>query len=646
MIGHPQRPEGPRSVLVIGDPITPVATPMSYPIPDPVGGLRPAVSPVFAGAVALVMAGCGGEGEVLPATSASAPVVPVAETQSEPQSLPAGPGTDEAATTSSDDRSDIDLVDLVPNSATAYVEFESLNALEEAVLRIRSEGDLDGLVEWEPMDMLTPFLGAGVDVQKMSAAHPFALALAPIPGTDEQSTVLILPAEDQMPLVRSIAAMASEQFTATRFEGDYVVIQHEALEATPESRGSAQVTQKLPDGFMRGRMSVSDLTETLGPYIISATEEINEQYRIARPYLAGNEVTQFDAEVLFEALSCAQEIAFGLELDADRVTAHARLVDCEELPHGDDMGPQIEGRVLEALSRHIYGSDPFARIIAFEPEEVLDRLKGAWEVISGSKLIFGRHSRGRAYPGLDMEPSAEAAIQAAVLKMLRSFENAAAVSFGLEPGEAYAAIYLVSSDPARTREAISLMLAKCDLDSWGFEMALPVRSIVEETLVEDYSVRFDTRRIDFDERAAMREAFKTYLGDSKLHLKVATSGDHVLLLLGGDTPGTMQRVREFSEESPVDRRIAEAAELVEDDEYVQVHHSDVIRLIADVTSLRSLHVGDAPPVSIREIRRKAEDDPAQITLWNAVDGADSVMGASFELSGLRSAVEAVKLSGL
>lgn len=622
---------------------------MSNPIPEHVIGHRPTVSPVAAGAVTLALAalgGCSGEGEELPSTSASAPVVPVVQPKVDPPVLPAGAENDGAATTSADARTGIDLVDLVPNTATAYVEFASLNALEEAVLRIRSEGDLDGLVEWEPMDMLTPFLGAGVDVQKMSAEHPFAMALAPIPGTDEPSTVLILPAVDQKPLVRSIAAMASEQFTATRFEGDYVVIQHEALEATPDSRGAAKVTQKLPEGFMRGRMSANDLIETLGPYITSATEEVNEQYRIARPYLAGNEVTQFDAETLFDALRGAQEIAFGLELEADRVTAHARLVDREEAAQDGPVGPQIEGRVLEALSRHIYGADPFARIVAFEPEEVLDRLKGAWDVISGSRLIYGRGSRGRAYPGMDMGPSAQAAIQAAVLKMLRSFEDAAAVSFGLEPGEAYAAIYLVSSDPARTREAISLMLAKCDLDSWGFEMALPVRTIVEETLVEDYSVRFDTRRIDFDERAAMREAFKTYLGDSKLHLKVATSGDHVLLLLGGDTPGTMQRVREFSEESPVDARIAEAAELVEDYEYVQVHHSDVIRLIADVTSLRSLHIGDAPPVSIREIRRQAEDDPAQITIWNAVDGADSVMGASFELSGLRSAVEAVKLSGL
>jgi hypothetical protein len=53
-----------------------------------------------------------------------------------------------------------------------------------------------------------------------------------------------------------------------------------------------------------------------------------------------------------------------------------------------------------------------------------------------------------------------------------------------------------------------------------------------------------------------------------------------------------------------------------------------------------------PPVSIREIRRQAEDDPAEVTIWSAVDGADEVFGASFELSGLRSTVEAIKNSGI
>ena len=144
----------------------------------------------------------------------------------------------------------------------------------------------------------------------------------------------------------------------------------------------------------------------------------------------------------------------------------------------------------------------------------------------------------------------------------------------------------------------------------------------------------------------MREAFKTYLGESKLHLKVATSGDHVLLLLGGDTLGTTKRIRDFDGESPVDSRIAEAARLVEDHEGAQVHYSDAIQLIADIASLRSIHINDAPPVSIRELRRQAEDDPAQITVWNAIDGDGEVFGASFELSGLRSAVEAIKYSGL
>ncbi len=620
------------------------------PTPNPLTGLPSAVSPVTVRAMVVSLAllgGCGGPDEdPATATSASAPIVQPATSEARSTAPDAATGEEQAADTPDTERAEVDLVDLVPNTATAYVEFASMDALEEAVLRFRSEGDMDGLVEWEPMDMLTPFLTAGVDVQRMDASEPFALALAPIPGTGQQSTVLILPAADEAPLVRSIAAMTAEQFTATRCPGNYLLIQHEDLAATPESRGSAAVTEKLPRGFMRGRMNTKTLIDVLGPYLSSATEEINEQYRIARPYMAGNEVTQFDTEVLFEALRVAPEVAFGLELEADRVTAHVRLVDHEDTSGDRPPGPRIESRVLEGLSRHVYGSDPFARIVAFEPEDVLSRLEDTWSEICHSELLHGRDSRNRSHPTLDMDPSAEAAIQAAVLKMLGSFESAAAVSFEMGPSRAFAAVYLISSDTARTREAISLMLAKCDLDSWGFEMALPVRTIVEETLVEDYAVRFDTRRIDFDGRAAMREAFKTYLGDSKLHLKVATSGDHVLLLLGGDTPVTVQRIREFSSEAPVDRRIAEAAELVEDYHDVQVHHSDVIQLIADIANLRSLHAGEAPPVSIREIRRRAEDEPAQITIWSAVDDGDMVLGTSFELSGLRSAVEAIDHSGL
>ena len=632
--------------------MTHVETVMLNPIPTPnhMTGVPPAKSlATFSAAIAslALLGGCGGSDEGSDqTTSSSAPIVQPITSEARPSDPGAMTGSGQATGVLDVEREEVNLVDLVPNTATAYVEFASMDALEEAVLRFRSEGDMDGLVEWEPRDMLTPFLSAGVDVQRMSASHPFALALAPIPGTDQLSTVLILPAADEAPLVRSIAAMAAEQFTATRCPGDYLLIQHEDLAATPEARGSAEVTKKLPQGFMRGRMGTEAAIEILGPYLSSATDEINEQYRIARPYMASNELTQLDPEVLFETLLGSAEVTFGLELEADRVTAHVRLVECGDVFDAQYPGPNIESRVLEGLSRHVYGSDPFARIVSFEPEDVLAKLKSTWSVICQSELIHGTDARNLAHPTLEMGSAAQDAIQAALLKMLRSFEGAAAVSFEMGPSRAFAAVYLISSDPARTREAISLMLAKCDLDSWGFEMALPVRSIIDETLVEDYAVRFDTRRIDFDGRAAMREAFKTYLGDSKLHLKVATSGDHVLLLLGGDTPATVQRIREFSSEAPVDRRIAEAAEIVEDYEDVQVHHSDVIQLIADIANLRSLHAGEAPPVSIREMRRRAEDEPAQITIWSAADGADMVLGTSFELSGLRSAVEAINHSGL
>ena len=91
---------------------------------------------------------------------------------------------------------------------------------------------------------------------------------------------------------------------------------------------------------------------------------------------------------------------------------------------------------------------------------------------------------------MDLDASAQAAIQAAVLKTLWSRGRRRRL-LQTEPRGGIRRD-LPRSRTLLAREAISLMLAKCDLDSWGFEMALPVWSIVEETLVEDF-VRFDTR---------------------------------------------------------------------------------------------------------------------------------------------------------
>ena len=544
-------------------------------------------------------------------------------------------------------RASLDLGRFVPNHATGYVEFESMEALEELVLRFRSEGGLEGLVEWQPSDLLAPFQGAGLDVRNMRHDAPFALALAPLPGSGETTTVLVLPALDQAPLVRSIAAMSAAQRTATRVQGDYVVIQHEDLPATADARGAAPVTEALPPGVVRGRMTPDDLTASLAPLLAEAVDALNERYRVARPHVPRGDLEQLDHRDLLAPLQAAEEVAFGLELDLDRVEVHARLMG-SAVARGRAAAPAVHGRVLEALGRHLDPADAFGRLLVFDPEDALEDLLSAWRALSTHRVLIGDAPAGipAGTPGLEITAAARGQMQAALLEMLETFEGAAALSLGLEPGEAHAALHLVSNDPARTREAISLLLAKCDLDGWGFEMALPVRGLVEETVVEDYCVRFDTRRVDFDERAALRESFKRYLGDSKLHLKVATAEDHVLLLLGGDTPAAARRIRAFGDAGARDGRIAAATERVGDLTDVEVHHSDLIRLIADAACLRSACQGEAPPATTRELRRRVEDDPAHLTTWSAVEGDDEVLGAAFELGGLRSALVAFERSGL
>ncbi|MEM8711825.1 MAG: hypothetical protein AAGG01_12805 [Planctomycetota bacterium] len=231
-------------------------------------------------------------------------------------------------------------------------------------------------------------------------------------------------------------------------------------------------------------------------------------------------------------------------------------------------------------------------------------------------------------------------------RMLRSFRPGAAVSFQMEPSKAHVAIYLSAIQPERAREAISLLLSRCDLESWGFEMALPIRSMMDGTLVEDYSVRFDTRRLDFDRRAAMRNAFKTYLGDSSLHLKVATSGSHVLVVLGGDTMAVDERIRDFSDRGHADSSVIAAIDRVSMTDAASIWRGDLVQIFGQISGLGAMAEGHSVAETHRDLVREVGDNTAPFVFWTGPRGSDEVFGASFDLHSLSVAFDAFKGSGL
>jgi len=545
-------------------------------------------------------------------------------------------------------RPEIDLTQYVPNNALAYIEIRSMDALEEALLRFSAIAELAGQSPWTPVDAMLPLTSAGVDPSRVDRTAPIGIALAPVPGEFVPGLVLIVPAATDAPIVHSIAAMKSRRMDASRVAGGYVVLQHDQMPGA-EFTGNAAVTEHLPEGFIRGRVSVAAIRPLLAPYVRDLASSLNEQYRLARPRVSDSRLKKLDAEAVLDQLEVAEQIAFGLDLVHDQIDIEFRLVQSDRVDASSDTGRatiDVDATTLTELSRHIQTDDSLSLILGFDRTTMLDDLEVSWESAQSTDVVTLGDGKDTADSDLSLDLSGLESIEESVSRMLDSFEPGTAISISLEPAKAYAAIYLATEDPTRARDAISLLLSKCDLKTWGFEMSLPIRSKVDGITVEDYSVRFDTRKIGFDRRATMRAGFKTFLGDSTLHVKVAVSGDHVLLLLGGDTVAVSRRIRAFDSESLADEKIAKAVSRANRGSGATVVHLDLVQLLSQIAGFGAIASGESASYSHREIVREVGIESAQFTFWSSVDGDDELLGATFDLGELARAFEAFKTSGL
>ncbi|MEM1448463.1 MAG: hypothetical protein AAGI22_05090 [Planctomycetota bacterium] len=601
----------------------------------------------------LACLGCGDDGSPgmvatgAPTTSASidaGPVAPVVVDAFEgPTTMPA----DWDAEPEPSPRADVDLTQYVPNDALAYVEFRSLDALEEALLRFSAVAELTGQ-SWSPVDALLPITSAGVDPSRVDRTAPIGIALAPVPGEFVPGLVLMVPALTDAPVVHSVAALQSRRMGVKRVDDGYAIVQHDQM-SDDVPRGEAAVAQDLPEGFVRGRVSVGAIRPLVAPYVRQTTDHLNEQYRLARPRVSDSQLKKLDANAFLQGLEIADQIGFGLDLIQDQVDVELRLVDCKrviERRERGKLGVEVDADTVQDLARHVELDDALSLVFAFDRDTMIEDFQEGWNeaqledvVKRGAKSSKSDDEFGDGGDALDT-------IARSVARMLASFEPAAAVSMSLEPAKAHVAVYLATKDVERAREAISLLLSKCDLETWGFEMALPIRSRIDGTMVEDYSVRFDTRRIGFDRRAAMREAFKTFLGDSTLHVKVATSEHHVLLVFGGDTTAVNRRIRSFDSQTTAHPTMTKAVGRSTRGEAATVVHTDFVQLISQIAGLGAVMTGQSVSYAHREIVREVGTDSAQFTFWTAIDGDDELLGATFDLNELARAFDAFKGSGL
>ena len=588
------------------------------------------------------------------ATSSSAPVGATAGVTVSEQAItgePGQPSTDEIeAEEEGYDRASVDLRAQVPDTALAYFEFESLTILEELSLRIAT------LTEAPPEQMLgvslatLPIAGVGIDQAKIDRNAPLALAYVPVPGDLFPAPVVIVPAVDEGPVVTSFQALANRGMRVRRISGGYAVIEPAGLDDST-ARGGSALSSDLPEAALRGRFETEMFLTLLNPALEPVSQALRDAYRESRPRGWSGTDHDFSPANLTKHLRGSEQVGFGFDMEGDRATLSLRLVDSADGTYGDGQSAPDMSATLDELSHHLDVEGPIAFVTAFDPETAVETLRDLWErreewMNIGGVDLFGSNQDDARNNRSELSASALDSMEAAMIRMLGSFQPGAGFAFQMEPSKAHLAIYLAARNPDRARESISLLLSKCDLETWGFEMALPIRSMMDGTLVEDYNVRFDTRRLDFDSRAAMRNGFKTYLGDSSLHLKVASVGRHVLVILGGDTPAVDARIREFSDKGLGNVEYVRAADQVAGADSATIGHVDLVQVLGQLSGLGAVSRGISGADTHREMKRDADDQTAPFFIWNSLEGRDSIYGASFDLFSLKTAFQAFENSGL
>ena len=587
------------------------------------------------------------------ATSSSAPVEPAAGvtvTESSVESNAEESSEEIDPEDTGYDREAVDLRAEVPDNALAYFEFESLTTLEDLSLRIAT------LTDAPPEEMFgvdlaaLPIAGVGIDPEKIDRNARIALAYVPVPGDLFPSPIVIVPANDEGPVVASFRALANRGLKIRRIDGGYAVIEPAGLDDST-TRGNSALVNELPDAAIRGRFETEMFLTLLNPALEPISNALEDSYRESRPRGWSGENHDFSPTNLTKHLRSSEQVGFGFDMEGDRVTVSLRLVESNDGAYGGGQSALDMSTTLGELGHHLDLEGPAAFVTAFDPETAVATLRDLWErreewLEISSLDVFGSDEEDARNERSKLSQSALDNMDRAMVRMLDSFQPGAGVAFQIEPSKAHLAVYLAARNPDRAREAISLLLSKCDLETWGFEMALPIRSMMDGTLVEDYNVRFDTRRLDFDSRAAMRNGFKTYLGDSSLHLKVASVGRHVLVILGGDTSAVDTRIREFSDKGLANLEYVRAADQISGADSATIGHVDLVQVLGQLSGLGAVSRGTSAADTHRDMKREADGQAAPFFVWNSLEGRDSIYGASFDLFSLKSAFEAFENSGL
>ncbi|MEZ6015798.1 MAG: hypothetical protein R3F49_11830 [Planctomycetota bacterium] len=498
---------------------------------------------------------------------------------------------------------------LVPSDTVAVVRIASMAALEDAILKVSAIAERAGNPVPIRNSLMLAFAQAGVEWNKVREREPIVVAVRLPAGKSEPEFIAYLPV--------ALAGPSNDVAQQTEVEGDYLALTQPG-KSVPAA-APPDWCDGVPAGLMRARVDAKALLKRFGPLVPMALQSFMPAGDTP-PELAA-EVARQQAELL-AMIQSVRQLDLTVDLDGGQLELAAAL-DVEGGPIAASASQR--GNALASLARHLSLDAPLAGALSFDVDNAEQ---------SGAEQLS-------AMLGVVPEPmrATLSALHDASLSFLGAFEPGAITLVDPTPGSMYVAWIMSSKDPARSRDALGELLGAVDFDALGFDLSLPVRSRIGGAVVENFALRFDTRRLDFDARAQMRTAFESFLGDESVHIMIATSGQEVMFVLGGDTPATQARIRAFSNPSGIPDELKAGLAAIGDSNPASVWRVDAARLLTLGAEFNAAATGGSAAAARRDaLRTQPNLGSVPLVLWGGTRTDSAFGGLSVDLDDLESAM--------
>ncbi len=500
---------------------------------------------------------------------------------------------------------------LVPSDTVAVVRIASMEALEDTILKVSAIAERTGQPVQLREDLMALAALAGVDWQKVRKSEPLIFAARWPKAATEPTIVAYAP----LPGAINEPGQVARQ---TAMDGGYVALTLDnspAPNAAPPAWCESMAAEASSE-LVRAHVDVRSLMRRFGPSLpvwlgsLTPSEGLTPEQK--------EEFALRDA-ALMEALKTCLALDVAVNVDSGKLALRSEI----QLEEGPIAAQASErGNNLNALVRHLSADTPLVGAIAFDTaHQAIDQgvIGGAMEWMAPLQAVVD-------------------AVEGALPEFLGSFEPGAVTLIDPTPGAMHLAIVLQARDTSIAGTALGRLLGSIDFETVGLDLSLPVRSRLGNAVVEDFTIRLDGRRLDFDARSQMRELFEAFLGGPHIHLYMATSGREMMLVLGGANSGTEARLRAFTAPKGAPPELQAAVEALGNANPGQVWRVDAARLVTLGAEFAAAAVGGSPAAARRDALRAAPSlGSVPVLLWGGVRTDRAFGGCEVNLDDLERA---------